>query len=83
MARQVEEALEQMGHLKDWAALARSLRRILEGERDVQCLSQGLDEVDRQALALVLAALQDKQAYAVLGALAVGALRDMAAGSST
>lgn len=53
--RPIREALERMARTEDGAALARALLRILEGERDPECLLPGLDEAGRQALALVLA----------------------------
>lgn len=56
-ARPIREALEQMARAEDRTTLARALQRILEGERDLERLSSGLDEAGRQALALVLAAL--------------------------
>ncbi len=73
VAAQVRAALEQMAQTRDWHHLAAALLRVLEGERDAQALAQNLDDVDRQALALVLAALQDEEARALLEALAAGA----------
>ena len=59
-----------MARTEEWAALARALRRLLEGERDPQALAQGLDPVDMQALALTLAALEGEEGRALLEALA-------------
>ncbi|MGB9724509.1 MAG: hypothetical protein ACPL7G_11525, partial [Chloroflexia bacterium] len=56
-ARPIREALEQTARTPDGAALARALQGVLEGERDPERLSQGLDEAGRQALAFVLAAI--------------------------
>ncbi|MGC8946910.1 MAG: hypothetical protein ACP5N6_12235, partial [Anaerolineae bacterium] len=69
-ARPVRQALEEMARAPDWAALARALGRVLEGERDPGALVLGLDEIDLQALALVLGALQDPRARELLRALA-------------
>ncbi len=70
MARQVRQAVEQLRQHKDWQALAAALLRLLEGERDLQTLQAHLDEIDQQALVLVLAALQDEQALQFLAVLA-------------
>ena len=70
VAQQVEAVLAQMDRTEEWAALARALRCLLEGERDPQALAQGLDPVDMQALALTLAALEGEEGRALLEALA-------------
>ncbi len=75
-ARPVREALAAMAQTQDWAALAGALQRVLEGEREWEALARGLDEVDQQALALVLAALQDPQARQLLRGLAAGAVHE-------
>ena len=70
VAGQVRAALKELAQTKDGRGLAIALQRVLEGERDPQILDQNLDDVDRQALALVLAALQDPRALQALAALA-------------
>ena len=75
-ARPVREALAAMAQTQDWAALAGALERVLDGEREWEALAPGLDEVDQQALALVLAALQAPQARQLLRALAEGAVHE-------
>jgi len=75
-ARPVREALAAMAHTQDRAALAGALQRVLDGEREWEALAQGLDEIDRQALALVLAALQDPQARQLLRGLAAGTVHE-------
>ena len=75
-ARPVREALAAMAQTQDWAALAGALQRVLDGEREWEALAQGLDEIDQQALALVLAALQDPPARQLLRALAEGAVHE-------
>jgi Tetratricopeptide repeat. len=75
-ARPVREALAAMAQTQDWAALAGALQRVLDGEREWEALAQGLDEIDQQALALVLAALQDPPARQLLRALAAGAVHE-------
>jgi hypothetical protein len=75
-ARPVREALAAMAHTQDRAALAGALQRVLDGEREWEALAQGLDEIDQQALALVLAALQDPQARQLLRGLAAGAVHE-------
>lgn len=71
--RSVQEALAAMAQTRDWAALAGALKRILAGERDPQALAQGLDPIDLQALALVLAALEDERGWEALRRLAAAA----------
>ncbi len=75
----VREALQGLGRHADWAALAHALQRVLDGERDPQTLNRDLDEIDQQALGLVLAALEDEEARASLEALAAGATLKLAA----
>jgi len=75
-ARPVREALAAMAQTQDWAALAGALQRVLDGEREWDALAQGLDEIDQQALALVLAALQDPQARQLLRGLAAEAVHE-------
>ena len=75
-ARPVREALAAMAQTQDWAALAGALQRVLDGEREREALAQGLDEIDQQALALVLAALQDPPARQLLRGLAAGAVHE-------
>jgi len=75
-ARPVREALAAMAHTQDRAALAGALQRVLDGEREWEALAQGLDEIDQQALALVLAALQDPQARQLLRGLAAGTVHE-------
>ena len=74
LAAQVQGALGQMQQTKDWQALATALLRLLDGERDPQALTAGLelDEVDAQALALALAAISSEEGLLVLAALAQG-----------
>jgi hypothetical protein len=75
-ARPVREALAAMAQTQDWAALAGALQRVLDGEREWEALAQGLDEIDQQALVLVLAALQDPQARQLLRGLAAEAVHE-------
>jgi len=75
-ARPVREALAAMAPTQDRAALAGALQRVLDGEREWEALAQGLDEIDQQALALVLAALQAPPARQLLRALAEGAVHE-------
>jgi tetratricopeptide (TPR) repeat protein len=75
-ARPVREALAAMAQTQEWAALAGALQRVLDGEREWDALAQGLDEIDQQALALVLAALQDPQARQLLRGLAAGTVHE-------
>jgi tetratricopeptide (TPR) repeat protein len=75
-ARPVREALAAMAQTQEWAALAGALQRVLDGEREWEALVQGLDEIDQQALALVLAALQDPQARQLFRGLAAGTVHE-------
>jgi tetratricopeptide (TPR) repeat protein len=75
-ARPVREALAAMAQTQEWAALAGALQRVLDGEREWEALAQGLDEIDQQALALVLAALQDPQARQLFRGLAAGTVHE-------
>jgi tetratricopeptide (TPR) repeat protein len=75
-ARPAREALAAMAQTQEWAALAGALQRVLDGEREWEALAQGLDEIDQQALALVLAALQDPQARQLLRGLAAGTVHE-------
>ncbi len=74
LAAQVRGVLGQMQPTKDWQALATALLRLLDGERDPQALTAGLepDEVDAQALALALAAISSEEGWQALAALAQG-----------
>jgi tetratricopeptide (TPR) repeat protein len=74
--REAREALAAMAQTQEWAALAGALQRVLDGEREWEALAQGLDEIDQQALALVLAALQDPQARQLLRGLAAGTVHE-------
>lgn len=67
---QLQEALAAMGATEDWAALAGALKEVLAGKRDFDALARGLDEVDRQALALVRAAVSSDEGFALLQGLA-------------
>ena len=70
-AHLVRDALGHLGRTEDWRHLASALLRVLAGERDWEALARRLDEVDRQALGLVQAALESQEAaLAALEALA-------------
>ena len=72
LASQVRETLGQLQQAREWQALATALLRLLEGERDPQARTAGLnlDEVDTQALALTLAAVTSDEGLQALAALA-------------
>lgn len=55
-----------------WRALSTALERLLNEEHDPQTLIEGLefDEIDQQALALTLAALETEEGLQTLVALA-------------
>ena len=62
MKTQVQAALAALQGTDDWRALAIALGRLLSGKRDPQALAAGLelDGVDQQALALALAAVEQR-----------------------
>ncbi len=68
--QQVNAALDDLSRQPDWEHLAAALKRILAGARAASDLDDGLDAIDRQAVALTLAAIQDNQAFQALIALA-------------
>ena len=55
-ARQVTDMLTEMGNNSDWAPLASTLRRILDGDR-APSLAGGLDPVDSAAVTTILSHL--------------------------
>lgn len=50
--------LDDLAGREDWRNLAAAVDRVLEGERDVQSLTAGLDEVDTDILTEVLRRLE-------------------------
>ena len=68
---QVKNGLERLGSLKDWKPPAVALTRIVEGERNPESISSGLelDEVASQSLFLTLGAIRDDEALRALVAL--------------
>ncbi len=72
---QVQAALTALQAQEDWRALATALERLLNGERNLQTLIEGLefDEIDQQALALTLAAVETEEGLRALVAMAKGA----------
>ncbi len=68
---QVQGAPGVMRTKDAWRALAMVLERLLNGECNPQALTKGLepDDVDRQALALTLAAVESQEGLQMLVAL--------------
>ena len=68
----MKNGLERLGSLKDWKPPAVALTRIVEGERNPESISSGLelDEVASQSLFLTLGAIRDDEALRALVALA-------------
>jgi len=64
----LEEVLDDLVEVEEWRRLARALKRLLRGERDLEALVEGLplEKHERQALAFTLLALEDDLALALL-----------------
>ncbi|MEJ5240853.1 MAG: hypothetical protein WHS87_06625 [Anaerolineales bacterium] len=72
---QVQAALRALQAQEGWRALSTALERLLNEEHDPQTLIEGLefDEIDQQALALTLAAVETEEGLRALVAMAKGA----------